>query len=103
MAVQLPNQSSSAPPPFPGAASAPPALPAQPPHAAELLDPNDEPIEPHVSFWQEPWVQNALPFATSLIIHVTLILMGFLLIKPLMKGQDVSQEQVFIPDASIVE
>src|SRR5687767_13388581 len=95
MAVQLPNESSSAPPPVPVAQLAP--VPEQ------ALDPNDEHIEPRVSFWQEPWVQNALPFATSLVIHVTLILMGFLLIKPLMKGQDVSQEQVFVPDAAIVE
>src|SRR5687768_1548414 len=98
MAVQLPNQSSSAPPPIPAAQLAPAPIPAQ------SLNPNaDEHIEPRVSFWQEPWVQNALPFVTSLVIHVTLILMGFLLIKPYIKGQDVSQEQVFIPDAAIVE
>ena len=59
--------------------------------------------EPEVGFWQEPWVQNALPFITSLVIHVTLIVMGLLLIKPYIAAQVVSQEQVIVPDAAIVE
>jgi hypothetical protein len=98
MAVQSQQNSSSVPPPVP----TPVAAIAQPPQASPL-DPIDEHIEPEVGFWQEPWVQNALPFVTSLLIHATLILMGFLLIKPYIKAQEVSQEQVFIPDASIVD
>ena len=102
MAVQSHQESSSAavptmpaqPVPPAGAPGAPPALPP---------DQADEHVEPQVGFWQEPWVQNLLPFATSLIIHVTLIIMGFLLIRPYIKPQEVSQEQVFIPDAAIVE
>jgi hypothetical protein len=93
MAVQSQQESSSVPPQPPQS-----VLPANAPP-----DQPDEHVEPHVGFWQEPWVQNLLPFATSLIIHVTLILMGFLLIKPYIKAQEVSQEQVFVPDAAIVE
>jgi hypothetical protein len=100
MAVQSQQNSSSVPPPVPTPAT--PIAHQQPP-SAPPLDPTDENIEPQVGFWQEPWVQNALPFVTSLLIHATLILMGFLLIKPYIKAQEVSQEQVFIPDASIVD
>ncbi|MEA2709856.1 MAG: hypothetical protein QOF78_2457 [Phycisphaerales bacterium] len=70
---------------------------------APAIDGSDEHVEPKIGFFQEAWVQNALPIVTSLVIHVTLIVMGFILIKPYIKAQEVSQEQVFIPDASIVD
>ena len=98
MAVQLQKQGSISPSSSSEAAVQAGAVP--PP--APALE-GEEPIEPQVGFWQEPWVQNALPFVTSLVIHVTLILLGFLLIEPYIKATVVSQEQVIVPDAAIVE
>lgn len=116
MAVHFGQENSPALPPRPGAAAdaqaAPPAASASPasgvaqpaPAAAPPLDPNEDAnIEPEVGFWQEPWVQNALPLITSLALHVAIIVMGFLLIEPYIKKQEASQEQVFVPDASIVD
>ena len=103
MAVQLDKENPSSPPahnaPAPPAQAAP--APAVPPAAPPLE--GEEHVEPQISFWQEPWVQNALPFVTSLAIHVTLIVLGFLLIEPYIKANVVSQEQVIVPDAAIVE
>src|SRR5438552_18633629 len=59
--------------------------------------------EPRVSFWQEPWVQNGLPIVTSLLIHAVLILLGVLTFKAYQQVHTVSQEQVIVPDAAIVE
>ena len=114
MAVQSqPNNPSGPLPPIPAARTAqaqpqPAQQPAQPlPQPQQPQPPQapplDEHIEPEVGFFQERWVQNILPFATSLLIHVTLIVLGFLLIKPYIQSQIVNQEQVFIPDASIVD
>ena len=78
MAVQPENPSSLPPVPPPLAAQA-------------VAQSGDEHVEPEVGFFQEAWVQNALPFVTSLAIHVTLIVMGFLLIEPYIKRAEVSQ------------
>jgi hypothetical protein len=75
------------------------ASPQQPHGAVE----GEEHIEPELTFWQEGWVQNALPFVTSLAIHVALIVLGWMLIKPYIAQQVISQEQVIVPDAAIVE
>jgi hypothetical protein len=31
-------------------------------------------IKPQPSFFQQPWVQTALPFGTSLVLHLSIIL-----------------------------
>jgi hypothetical protein len=59
-------------------------------------------LRPEPSFWQEPWVQNALPIVTSLVIHGALILLGLLTFKAYQAAVTVSQEQVIIPDAAIM-
>ena len=103
MAVQSQQNNPSALPPIPAAPVAPQQQQHQPPPPPPTDAPPDEHFEPEVGFFQERWVQNVMPFVTSLLIHATLILLGFLLIKPYIKSQDVNQEQVFIPDASIVD
>ena len=107
MAVQLGKGNSPSHPPRPrGAAAAVHDAGAEPPaQVAPPLDPNDGDearIEPHVGFWQEPWVQNALPLVTSLVLHITIIVLGFLLIEPYVRNE-VSQEQVIVPDVSTVD
>src|SRR5438067_917345 len=61
-------------------------------------------IAPHLTFWQEPWVQNLLPHITSITVHLVIIIIAILLIPPLQKlTQMVKQEQVIVPDASFTE
>src|SRR2546423_579417 len=59
-------------------------------------------LQPQVSLWQEPWVQNGMPIVTSLLIHAALILLGVLTFKAYQQVRTVSQEQVIVPDAAIV-
>lgn len=61
------------------------------------------PVLPHLTFWQSPFVQNVLPFATSLLLHAGLILLGFLTYISIDKVTSVVREQIIIPDATIVE
>ena len=70
---------------------------------ASAPPPPVEHIAPDVSFWQEPWVQNALPLVTSLLVHAGLILLGLLTYTAYQAAVTVSQEQVIVPDAAIVE
>lgn len=57
----------------------------------------------HLSFWQQPFVQNVLPFVTSVLIHAGIILIGFGTYKVVQQVTAVVREQVIIPDATIVE
>jgi hypothetical protein len=64
------------PPPQPGGA---PPMGARPPGAP--LPPGAQPPPEEqgpvpLSFFQQPWVQNVLPFVTSLIAHVVIIVLG---------------------------
>jgi hypothetical protein len=66
------------------------------------VDENPE-LVPQLSFWQKPFVQNVLPFLTSLGLHAAIILIGFLTIKAAVVITQVVREQIIIPDAAIVE
>ena len=58
----------------------------------------------HITFWQQPWVQNILPFATSLVLHIGIIVIGFTAFKVTQVVYNkVVQEQVIIPDATLAE
>jgi hypothetical protein len=58
----------------------------------------------HLGFFQQPWVQSVLPFATSFILHVGLIAIGYATIKTVqVVVQKVTEEQVIIPDATLAE
>jgi hypothetical protein len=83
----------SAPPPLP-----PSAVPADgaPGDAAAVVH--------QIGFFQQPWVQNILPFATSLILHVGLIAIGYAGYKTVeVVYKKVVEEQVIIPDAVLAE
>jgi len=85
-----------------GAALPPPPVPQ--PQAVEPLPVSGAAIAPHLTFWQQPWVQNLLPLITSITVHLIIIIIAILLIPPLQKlTQMVKQEQVIVPDASFTE
>ncbi len=62
-----------------------------------------EAIRPQRSFLQHPFVQNVLPFATSLLLHAGIILLGFLTYKTIETVTTVVRDQIIIPDATLVE
>jgi hypothetical protein len=83
----------------PANSTSPHSAPSAPIDAPDELPPEEE---SHLSFWQQPFVQNVLPFLTSLAVHVTLILVGVLTYKAIVQSQVVSEEQIIVPDAAIV-
>ena len=88
------------PPPLANKVAAGPGGPAGP------HDPNQEHPEmpPGLTFWQLPWVQNILPFATSVVIHAAIVLIGviFFLGAQYVQKKIAHQEEVIIPDASMI-
>src|SRR5687767_8672038 len=73
------------PPPLSGMAGKPtprfgpdgkplPVLGSQNPAGAAGDLPPEEAV--HLSFWQQPWVQNVLPFLTSLAFHAAIVVVG---------------------------
>src|SRR5690349_20515749 len=63
----------------------------------------EEEVKPHLGFWRQPWVQNVLPFATSLALHLAFIALAWAGYKAVDKVITVVKEQIIIPDATIVE
>ncbi len=59
--------------------------------------------QPQVGFWQQPWVQTVVPFATSFIVHVAIIVMGIVLATQVPQVYEVIREQIIIPDATMIE
>src|SRR5207248_6263322 len=55
------------------------------------------------SFWQIPFVQDILPFLTSLVLHLGLIGLGILLYKTAEKMGDVTIVPTVIPSEVIIE
>jgi hypothetical protein len=108
-------------PPVPGAPGAKPgAVPPPPPGAAKAGGPpgapgapggkpGDPPQEDHLgevqlNFWQQPWVQNVLPFVSSLTLHAAIFLIGWLLIVELpAMVKPALEEQVIIPEAVMAD
>jgi hypothetical protein len=74
--------------------------PVPQPVAAEPLQ--EEGHGPPLGFWQQPWVQNVLPFMTSLSVHAVLIILGIVTFKAYVQTHAVTQEQMIVPDAAIV-
>lgn len=71
---------------------------------AELDSPTPAPLQPHLSFWQQPLVQDLLPLGTSLLIHLLLIVVGVMMwgtYKVLTTPE--LREQIIIPEAAIIE
>ncbi len=99
-----------APPPLPIAPKMPDtadkATKAAPPPALPPADAvaDGAAIAHQIGFWQQPWVQNVLPFVTSFVLHVGLIIFGYTALKVTQVVYNkVTQEQVIIPDATLAE
>jgi hypothetical protein len=80
-----------------------PLPPDQPPpgHGAQDELPAEDVVQ--LSFWQQPWVQNVLPFLTSLAFHAALVVVGLTLYgfhKAIVAAAPV-QEQIVIPEAAM--
>jgi hypothetical protein len=62
------------------------------------------PLYIHTPFWRRQWVLEAVPFATSLVFHLTLITVGVILIQKVPQMlRPAAQEQIVIPEATIIE
>jgi len=72
-----------------------PPIDHAPAEASELTAP--------VTFWQQPMVQNVLPFVTSLAVHLGIILVGFLTFAGYQAAKQIVEEQIIVPEAAIVE
>lgn len=58
-----------------------------------------------MTFWQLPWVQNVLPFATSVVVHLGILIIGvafFYGVNYVSKKMP-HQEEVIVPDASMID
>src|ERR1700742_3439204 len=75
----------------------PPLGPQNPFDAAEA-------VQPALTFWQLPWVQNLLPLITSIAIHLGIIILGLLAYGAVHQiTKQLKQEQVIVPDASFTD
>src|SRR4051812_38480584 len=87
---QIPPTPKAMPPQPPPAAPAQDAAAAEPsPDALSGIAPEnpdvqiqeEQPHQEHINFWQQPFVQNVLPFLTSLVLHIGVIVFGYMMIK----------------------
>lgn len=117
IANQTPPQPKAKPPqPTPHAQAMPPQatsdLAAAEPSMAvlEAAAPQnpDVPIEEQrpqdrLTFWQQPFVQNVLPFLTSLVLHIGVIVFFWLMFKVTTAVVvALHQEQIIVPEAEMV-
>jgi hypothetical protein len=92
-----------------------PVLPGKMPPGGKPLpggpqsgDPNQQPdgeeLAVPLSFWQLPWVQNVLPFVTSLFVHASIVIIGIVFFYGVryVAKKIVHQDEVIIPDASMI-
>jgi hypothetical protein len=64
----------------------------------------EEPAFHHAAgFFNQPWVQNVLPLATSLFFHVAIITVGILFFSFVPKFINPNKEQVIIPESKSIE
>ncbi len=81
-------------------------LASSPPLPVPQPQPMDEEVPyvapPKLGFFQQPLVQNVLPFATSLIFHLSIVSVGYVFVKELPKVVQAVREQIIIPDSNIV-
>jgi hypothetical protein len=78
-------------------------LPSEPPLPAAAPAITEEigtPMPP-LGFWRQPWVQNVLPFASSIAIHLGILLALIATYQAATRIAKVVQEQIIIPDASL--
>jgi hypothetical protein len=70
-----------------------------PPAPAEPAAPHEH----HRSLWQDPLVQNLVPLATSVVLHLVVIVVGVLLVRSYPMLVSAVREQITIPDAAIID
>src|SRR5437762_2888728 len=102
----MPPQPAPAAPPASAATApepSPDALAGIAPENPDAQIQEEQPPQEHINFWQQPFVQNVLPFLTSLVLHIGVIVFGYMMIKV---GQAVvvalHQEQIIVPEAEMV-
>jgi hypothetical protein len=54
-------------------------------------------------FFNQAWVQNVLPLATSLVLHVGIIILGIALYKAVEQVANPNKDQVIIPESKAME
>ncbi len=62
-------------------------------------DDQEPPLHHGPGFFNQPWVQNVLPLATSLFLHVGIIVLGIALYTAVEKVVSPNKEQVIIPES----
>ena len=74
---------------------------------SQSASPHTEPVGRStvaLTFWQQPRVQQILPFATSLLFHIGVIVLGVLIYKTVETVRAaITHEQIVIPDTNLVE
>jgi hypothetical protein len=92
--------------PMPAAKAMPVAAPVGAPKPAGEGEeqPEDDGTIP-LGFMQQPWVQNVLPFVSSLALHVGIVVLGLLTAKAVQVVSEMkpTEEQIIVPDSEIVE
>ncbi len=90
------------PPPTPQMIAVPGGAAADSANEQDTIDELPE-AKPKIRFSQQPWVQNVLPFATSFLLHVVIVVVGLLLVTQIEEVYKVVREQIIIPDATMIE
>src|ERR1019366_7672911 len=65
--------------------------------------PHQAPLARIDAFFRRKWVIDVLPFATSLTLHATLILIALALFKAIPRITDVVREQIIIPESTLAD
>src|SRR5690349_3881670 len=80
------------------------AVAAQPPAMMAAGGMPEGPVFYPANFWQQPWVQNVLPFVTSVSVHLAILIIG-LLVFGVYKAVSAPphQDQVIIPESSMAQ
>jgi len=90
---------------FPQPNPLPQPIPAAVPSETEapsMAAASDPLLHPRIGFFQQHWVQTALPFATSVILHLSIILVVVVFFKVAPSVFKAVREQIIIPDAAMV-
>ena len=111
----LPKVPGGPTPPMPGAVKPagpplppgklPPAAPPKPGDPALRVEqPEEGELAVPLTFWQLPWVQNVLPFVTSVMVHAAILVLGLVFYYGFQYVQKkiAHQDEVIIPDASMI-
>jgi len=61
---------------------------------------------PPPTFFQLPWVQNALPIVTSVVFHLGILIIGYVLVSripAIQRALKPTEEQIIVPESEITE